>query len=189
MTTMAVAAGLFPKSQIRYTEASQPNEDLFVKTRVLFLSMDNACRSQMAEGLVNHCLGERVAAFSAGLEPTSIHPQAVAAMAEIGIDISGQHAKEAEEFSDERFDYVICLLGELQERCLFGKAVSYCGRCGGNCPHLEPRRFGGEPLQLLGIPDPARVKGDEETVMAAFRQVRERIKAELWRFFAGKEGG
>ena len=60
------------------------------KTKVLFLCTHNSARSQMAEGLLRHFYGERYEAFSAGATPTKVHPLAIKAMAEIGIDITGQ---------------------------------------------------------------------------------------------------
>ena len=56
--------------------------------KVLFLCTENACRSQMAEGLVNHDLAGKVKAFSAGVQPRRVNPRAVQVMAELGIDIA-----------------------------------------------------------------------------------------------------
>ena len=61
--------------------------------RVLFLCTHNSCRSQMAEGLLRHDLGNRYEVFSAGTEATRVNPRAIQSMAEIGIDISGQSSK------------------------------------------------------------------------------------------------
>lgn len=157
-----------------------------VKIRVLFLSTQNSCRSQMAEGLANHCLGEQVSAVSAGTEASSVHPSALAVMSEVGIDISGQHAKSAEVFSEETFDFVISLLGESGEKCKVHGAGSYCGRCGEPCPHLEKSSHGGERVFLLGYPDPSQLVGDEEQILTAFRNSRDAIKAGLERFFEDK---
>ena len=63
--------------------------------RVLFVCTHNSARSQMAEGLVNHDLKGTVEAFSAGTDPTFVHPLAVAVLREVGIDISGRRAKSA----------------------------------------------------------------------------------------------
>ncbi|MDK2848247.1 MAG: hypothetical protein PWP34_1600 [Desulfuromonadales bacterium] len=154
-----------------------------MKIRTLFLSTCNSCRSQMAEGLVNHHLGDRVSALSAGTEPTAVNPIAVAVMSEIGIDISCQYSKDADDFAEENFDYVITLLGEGGEKCLVHGAISYCGRCGEVCPHLEKTSHGGERLYLFGFPDPSKTTGDDEKVMAEFRKSRDRIETEIMRFF------
>lgn len=156
-----------------------------MKTRVLFLSTHNACRSQMAEGLVNHYLGDRVMAFSAGTDATSVNQRAVAVMSEIGIDISRQHSKIMDEFEEESFDCVITLLGETEEKCDVHGAISYCGRCGKDCPHLEQTSHGGKRLYLLGFPDTGKAIGDEDHVMAAFRKTRDAIKNELLQLFEG----
>ena len=154
-----------------------------MKTKVLFQSTHNACRSQIAEGLVNHYLGDRVSAFSAGTEPTSINHRILAVMSEIGIDVSSQDAKLVDEFEDESFDYVITLLEKVADKCDVHGAISYCGRCGKDCPHLEQTSHGGGRLYLLGFPDPSQANGDEEQVMAAFRKTRDAIKTELLQLF------
>ena len=68
------------------------------KTNVLFLCTGNSARSQMAEGLLRHLAGDRYEVFSAGIEPEPVKPEAVAAMAEIGIDISAQRSKPLTDF-------------------------------------------------------------------------------------------
>jgi len=154
-----------------------------MKTRVLFLSTCNSCRSQMAEGLVNHYLGDRVSAYSAGTEATFIHQNALVVMAEIGIDISRQSSKDFDRFFAEEFDYVITLLESAQEMCLLHGASSYCGRCGENCPHLEKTSHGGERMYLLGFSDPSEAIGDKKKVLAQFRKTRDQIKAKVLGFF------
>ena len=66
------------------------------KFKVLVLCTGNACRSQMAEGMVRHDSGDRVDIESAGVMPCFVHPIAVAVMAELGIDISGHRSKHVE---------------------------------------------------------------------------------------------
>ena len=139
-----------------------------MKQRVLFLCTANSCRSQMAEGLVNRYLGDRVAAFSAGTEATSVNPRAVAVMGEIGIDISHHHSKCLTEFEGERFDYVITLCGSAKERC--------------------PLFFGGVERIHLGFDDPAGASGDESEIMAEFRRVRDDLKERLIAFFSVSSG-
>lgn len=134
-----------------------------MKKKVLFLCTHNSCRSQMAEGIVNHFLGQRFQAFSAGTEATSVNPRAIAIMAEIGIDITGHRSKTMDEFSGESFDYVITLCGDANEKC--------------------PLFFGGVERMHIGFHDPSKVTGTDEEVMADFRKVRDEIKTTLLEFF------
>lgn len=136
------------------------------KKRALFLCTANSCRSQMAEGMVNHFMGDRLEAFSAGTEPSFVNPRAIEVMREIGIDISGHRSKNLDEFSDRSFDYVITLCGDANEKC--------------------PLFFGGAQRIHLGFPDPARTRGTEDEIMEEFRKVRDDIRDRLADFF-GKE--
>ncbi|MFH0786191.1 MAG: arsenate reductase ArsC [Pseudomonadota bacterium] len=86
---------------------------------VLFICTANAVRSQMAEALVNHFLGDQWAAFSAGLMPIGIHPMVVKVLQEIGVDSSAQRAKNLELFTDLKFDKVITLCSEADEVCTY----------------------------------------------------------------------
>ncbi len=85
--------------------------------KVLFLCTENACRSQMAEGLINHDLKGEVQAFSAGVRATRVNPRAIKVMAEIGIDISRHRSKSMDEFMDDRFDLAITLCDQAQREC------------------------------------------------------------------------
>lgn len=86
-------------------------------TRVLFLCTHNSARSQMAEGIARALGKGRIAAFSAGSEPATVHPDAVRVLADMGIDISQQHSRHLEEFSDQRFDYIITTCDRMREAC------------------------------------------------------------------------
>jgi len=130
--------------------------------RVLLICTKNSARSQMAEGLINHDLGERVQAYSAGIEPSSVHPLAVKVMGEMGIDISRHRAKALDEFADQKFDYVITLCSQANEAC--------------------PIFFGGTKRLHMDFPNPAAVQGNEEEKISAFRQVRDQIREELEKF-------
>jgi arsenate reductase len=77
------------------------------KKRVLILCTGNSARSQMAEGLLRHDAGERFEVESAGTKPSVVRPEAIAAMDELEIDISGHRSKSVNEFDEEKFDYVI----------------------------------------------------------------------------------
>jgi len=135
--------------------------------RVLFICTKNSARSQMAEGLINHDLAGKVQAFSAGIEPSFVHPLAIAAMKEVGIDISRHRSKSIDEFADEKFDFVITLCDHAAESC--------------------PIFFGGVQRIHMGLPNPAVVSGNPEEKMAAFRKVRDQIRGEVVDFLS-KQG-
>jgi arsenate reductase len=137
-----------------------------MKKRVLFLCTHNSCRSQMAEGLINHDLGERYQAFSAGTEATSVNPRAIKVMQELGIDISAQRSKTLDEFATERFDYVITLCGDAHERC--------------------PLFFGAVERLHIGFHDPSTAGGSEEEILADFRKVRDEIRVKIGEYLGGK---
>ena len=87
------------------------------KKRVLILCTGNSARSQMAEGLLRE-LGEgKFEVESAGVAPSSVRPEAVEAMREIGIDISGHHSKSVDEFIGQQFDYIITVCDNAKENC------------------------------------------------------------------------
>lgn len=133
-----------------------------MKKRVLLLCTHNSCRSQMAEGLVNHFLGERFEAFSAGTEATRVNPLAARVLMEIGIDISRHRSKTLDEFTGESFDYVITLCGDAFEKC--------------------PLFFGGVQRVHLGFEDPSRLKGGDDEVLPEYRRVRDEIRLRLTQF-------
>jgi len=124
--------------------------------KVLLLCTHNSCRSQIAEGIVNHFLGDRFQAFSAGTEATRVNPLAIRVMAEIGIDISSHQSKTMEQFSGMHFDHVITLCGDANEKC--------------------PLFFGGVKRVHLGFDDPSRLTGSDDEVLPAYRRVRDEIK-------------
>ncbi|HUF37510.1 MAG TPA: ArsR family transcriptional regulator [Anaerolineales bacterium] len=127
--------------------------------RILFLCTHNSARSQMAEGLLRSLDGSGVLAFSAGTEPATVHPLAVRAMDDLGIDITGQHAKTLDLYRDEPFDYVITV----------------CDRARENCPI-----FPGHPEQIhWSFPDPAAAEGPEETRFQAFRETALQLKTRI----------
>ncbi|HKZ54111.1 MAG TPA: arsenate reductase ArsC [Anaerolineales bacterium] len=134
-------------------------------TRVLVLCSGNSCRSQMAEGWFNRLAEGRVLAFSAGVSPAGfVHPLAIRAMAEVGIDISGQRSKPMDEFLEQPFDLVITV----------------CAPAAEACPVFPGR------AQRLHWPfdDPAAARGDETARMAAFRRVRDEVQAAIQAFLA-----
>lgn len=89
-----------------------------IKPRVLFLCSDNSCRTQMAEAFLGDMAGDRFEVLSAGAEATALDPDAVAAMDEVGINISGQAAKKVDPFMRERVSYVVTLCDrEIERTC------------------------------------------------------------------------
>ena len=88
-----------------------------MKTRVLILCTGNSARSQMAEGLLRHMAGDRMEVDSAGTRPGSVRPEAIAVMAELGIDIRGHWSKHIDDFAGQRFDYVITVCDHANESC------------------------------------------------------------------------
>jgi arsenate reductase len=135
--------------------------------RALFICTHNSARSQMAEGVVNHDLTGRVKAFSAGTEPSSVHPLSIAVMQEIGMDISHHRSKSVDEFAGDKFDFVITLCDQAAETC--------------------PVFFGGAQRLHMGFPDPAAVTGSEEERLAAFRKARDQIRKQIVGFFQKEE--
>lgn len=86
-------------------------------TRVLFLCTHNSARSQMAEAIMRQMGGDGVTVVSAGSEPSSVHPDAVAVLAGLGIDISGAQSKHFDQYRGQRFDYIITVCDRVRETC------------------------------------------------------------------------
>ncbi len=87
------------------------------KLKVLFLCTGNSCRSQMAEGWARHLRGNRIEAYSAGIEPGPLDRRAVEVMAEAGVDISRQMSKHVSEVMHIPFDLVVTVCDRAAERC------------------------------------------------------------------------
>jgi arsenate reductase len=134
-----------------------------MRRRVLFLCTANSCRSQIAEGIINHFIGGLFDAFSAGTQASFVNPAAIEVMKEIGIDISKHRSKNLSEFDGQSFDYVITLCGEANETC--------------------PLYIGGTKKIHIGFDDPAKVTGSKEEILQEFRRVRDEIRRKLDEFF------
>ena len=134
-----------------------------MKKRVLFVCNRNAGRSQMAEGLLRHDLGDRYEAYSAGWKPASgVHPDTVLVMQEAGIDISHQRPKNLSEFRDMSFDIIVLL-------------------CSCECPcHPLP---GASSILHREFPDPILPARSEQERLARFRGVRDDIREWLGEMF------
>lgn len=132
------------------------------KKRVLILCTGNSARSQMAEGLLRHDAGDRFEVFSAGTKPGNVRPEAIAAMRELGIDISGHRSKSVDEFDGQRFDYVLTVCDNAKESC-----PVFPGETGAVHHNFE---------------DPAAAQGSDEEKLTAFRRVRDQLRTFLAEF-------
>jgi len=127
---------------------------------ILFLCTGNSARSQMAEGLLRHFAGDRFEVFSAGTRPTGLNPNAVTAMAELGVNIAGSRSKSVDEFAGQRFDYVFTVCDNAKESC--------------------PVFPGGGKKLHESFEDPAAAPADRQLVV--FREVRDQIAERLRKF-------
>lgn len=132
------------------------------KKRVLILCTGNSARSQMAEGLLRHDAGDRFTVGSAGTRPSTVRPEAIAVMKEVGVDITSHRSKHVNEFAGEDFAYVLTVCDNAKESCplFFGKAVRL---------HHS-------------FDDPAAVEGTDERRLGAFRKVRDELRTYLRNF-------
>jgi protein-tyrosine-phosphatase len=116
--------------------------------RVLFLCTHNSARSQMAEALLRELSSNTAEVFSAGTEPTDIHPLAIKAMSGRGIDLNTHRSKHLEEYLGQKFDYVITVCDRVREVCPI---------------------FPGEPEHIhWSFPDPAAIEGNLKTRESVF---------------------
>ncbi len=130
------------------------------KPKVLFLCTGNSCRSQMAEGWARHLKRDTLDPYSAGIETHGLNSRAVAAMAEVGVDISQHRSTHLDELADVDFDYV----------------VTVCSHAHESCPIFP----GKAQVIHVGFEDPpalARDASTEEEAMEPFRRVRDEIRA------------
>jgi len=125
--------------------------------RILFLCTGNSCRSQMAEGWAKHLKGNVIEPFSAGLIPTPVNARAIEVMKETGVDISDHYAKHIKDLAGIDFDYVITL----------------CDNAKQLCPKLPDKT----KTIHRNFPDPSFLIGTSDEIMAAFRRVRDQIRA------------
>ena len=138
-----------------------------MKQRVLFIGTNNAARTQMAEGYLRGRYGDRYEACSAGIAPTALDPLAARVMAEIGIGIAGQRAKDLSLFDGKEMDYVVTL-------------------CAGGVCAMFP--WTKETIHV-DFPDPTRATGTPDKVLATYRRSRDAITAWIDRQFGGATDG
>lgn len=134
---------------------------------ILILCTGNSCRSHLAEGLLRAAVGDRFRVASAGSRPAGyVHPLAIKAMSEIGIDISSHHSKHMDEFLDQSVETVITVCGNADQACPI-----YPGQMN---RHHWP------------FDDPAHAMGTEDEQLAVFRRVRDEIKAVFGAYAEGR---
>lgn len=139
-----------------------------MKPTILILCTGNSCRSHIAEGILRRALGENYNVASAGSKPAGyVHPLAIRALAEIGIDISGHNSKHMNDFLSQQVETV----------------VTVCGNADQACPI-----FPGQMNRYhWGFDDPAHATGTEDEQMTVFRRVRDEIQRVFEAYAAGRK--
>ncbi len=132
------------------------------RARVLFVCTHNSARSQMAEGLLRACADDRFEAFSAGTEATVVRPEAIEAMAELGIDIASQESKTIQRYLGQPWDWVITVCDQARE----------------SCPYVP----GARATLHWSVDDPSTVDGGADVRRAAFRVARDDLADRVRRF-------
>jgi arsenate reductase (thioredoxin) len=134
---------------------------------ILILCTGNSCRSHLAEGLLRAAVGDQIRVASAGSKPAGyVHPLAIKAMAEIGIDISSHQSKHMNEFLDGNVETVITVCGNADQACpIFPGQVNR---------HHWP------------FDDPAHATGSDEEQLLVFRRVRDEIRKVFEAYAAGR---
>lgn len=132
------------------------------RIRVIFVCTGNSARSQMAEAILRHDGGGRFDVVSAGVHPKGVHPLTIAALARVGIDISGAKSKPVGMFLGQRFDYVITV----------------CDRARASCPVFP----GGSETLHWGLDDPAEAEGTDAEKTAVFDRVLKEVSGRIHAF-------
>ena len=137
---------------------------------VLFACTLNAVRSPMAETIARHYFGRSIRFASAGLKRGEPNGFATAAMAEIGMDISRHRPRTFEELEDENYDLIVTLSPEAHHRALeFTRAMAV-------------------EVIYWPTPDPTATQGSRETMLEAYRDVRDRLAARIKAFLSRATG-
>lgn len=140
------------------------------KPRVLILCTGNSCRSHMAEGILRAAGGDLFEVHSAGSNPAGyVHPMAIEALKEIGIDISSHDSKHMDTFLDRDIDTVITVCGNADQAC--------------------PAFPGQVERYHWGFFDPAKATGTDEEAMNCFREIRDQIKLVFEAYVSGYRAG
>ncbi|QPZ42613.1 arsenate reductase (thioredoxin) [Bacillus halotolerans] len=132
------------------------------KKTIFFLCTGNSCRSQMAEGWAKQYLEDEWNVYSAGIEAHGLNPNAVKAMKEAGIDISGQTSDILDPAILNSADLVVTLCGDAADKCPITP------------PHVKREHW--------GFDDPAKAEGSEAEKWVFFQRVRDEIGERLKRF-------
>jgi arsenate reductase len=141
-----------------------------IKPTILVLCTGNSCRSHLAEGILREALGDQFAVKSAGSKPAGyVHPLAIRAMNEIGIDLSQHHSKHLDEFIDQGIETVITVCASADQEC-----PAFPGKV--NRHHFP-------------FDDPAHAPGSEEEQLVFFRRVRDEIRMVFEAYAAGRMDG
>ena len=137
------------------------------KKKVIFICTGNACRSQMAEGLLRHMAGDNFEIYSAGSHPSHLHPASVAVMAEWGIDIAHQTSEPIDDYLNAGIDI----------------AITVCDNAQKSCPTFP------ENVKLIhwGLNDPYHGWGLEPQDLPPYRKTRNELKKKIEGFLLGKE--
>jgi arsenate reductase len=138
-----------------------------MKPTILVLCTGNSCRSHMAEGILQKALGDEYRVVSAGSNPAGyVHPLAIKALAEIGIDISSNTSKHLDEFLEDKIETVITVCGNADQAC-----PTFPGQLN---RHHWP------------FDDPAHADGSEDEQFVVFRRVRDEIRAVFGAYADGR---
>ncbi len=133
--------------------------------KILILCTGNSCRSQMAEYILRS-LDSTLEVHSAGTAPAlRVHPNAIAVMKEIGIEMQGAEPTSVDLYLNQAFDYVITVCDNAREQC-----PVFTGKVGTRVH--------------MGFEDPAEAVGTDDEVMAIFRRVRDEIKSTFEDFYS-----
>jgi len=137
---------------------------------ILILCTGNSCRSHIAEGILREIAGDLFDVHSAGSNPAGyVHPQAIAALAEIGIDISSHASKHLDKFINANIHTVITVCGNVAQSC--------------------PTFSGQVAHHHWGFEDPAHFEGSEEETLEIFRNVRDQIRLVFTAYASGCREG
>ncbi len=126
------------------------------KKKVIFICTGNACRSQMAEGLLRHMAGDKFEVYSAGSHPSRLHPASAAVMAEWGIDIARHTAEPIDDYLETGIDIVITVCDNAQQ---------ICPTFPGNVKRIH-----------WGLDDPYHGWGAEPEDLLPYREIRDELK-------------
>ncbi|MDP2293212.1 MAG: MarR family transcriptional regulator [Actinomycetota bacterium] len=155
----ATGSSLHPGLTLRLEPPAAPQRGRVHRTRVLFACTGNGARSQMAEALLQHRAGDRVDVVSGGSHPKPIHPNAVRALAERGIDIGDRQSKPLTRFDGQHFDHIVTLCDRVREAC---------------------PEFSGRPQAIhWSIADPSRAAGGNRATYPIFRDLASELDTRI----------